>query len=146
MGEQPRRRESTSADQTELATGVTRPSTRIGRPLSLGVLLIGILGGFVAAVLLIQRGDDISEPQSESESLPVDVVATPPPSQYGHCGSDRVYWFDSTKLRKHWLNMPGEEATAIFGRAWWDTIGHMSQSECDSWPDGRDLTTADFDR
>ena len=70
------------------------------------------------------------------------VADTPPPSLYGRCGSDgiRVYWFDRSSYQKRHIDITGEQATAIFGRAWWDTIGHMSQSACDSWPTGPALT------
>ena len=86
---------------------------------------------------------------SYSESQPVDVVATPPSSGYGRCGSDSdsVYWFNSSTFRKHWLNVTWEVLTMTTrDGAWSDPIGHMSQSACDSWPNGRDLTAADFGR
>ena len=88
---------------------------------------------------------------SYSESQPVDVVASIPPSKVARCGSDsaKIYWFDdrTTNYRKHWLNVTWEVvAMTTFNEAWRDPIGHMSQSACDSWPNGRDLTAADFGR
>ena len=83
---------------------------------------------------------------SDSDSLPVNVLATPPSSNYARCGSDniRVYWFDRSNYSKHWLNMTGDEATTIFGSSWWNTIGHMSQGACNSWPTGRNLGPGDY--
>lgn len=83
---------------------------------------------------------------SDSDSVNVQVVATPPSSTYGRCGSDaiRVYWFDRTNLNKHHVNLTGEEATRILGASWWSTIGSLSQSACDSWPTGAALTAANY--
>ena len=78
---------------------------------------------------------------SGSDSLPVDVVPRPTWT-YARCGSDtiRVYWLNSTNLTKHWLNMTWEEvSTRVPG--WGEhLIGHLSQAECNSWPDGRVIT------
>ena len=79
---------------------------------------------------------------SGSNELPVDVVADPEGWTYARCGSDRirVYWFNSTNLTKHWLNMTWEE---VGGRVpgWGEhLIGRLSQAECNSWPDGRVVT------
>ena len=79
---------------------------------------------------------------SGSNSLPVDVVADPEGWTYARCGSDtiRVYWFSSTNLTKHWLNMTWEEVT-IRVPGWGEhLIGRLSQAECNSWPDGRVVT------
>ena len=87
-------------------------------------------------------GDEPDRVNGGSEPPPV------PASNYFRCGSDsiRVYWFDRTNGSKHWLNMTGAEATAIFGGDWWNTIGHVSQSNCDRLPTGRNRTTADYGR
>ena len=79
---------------------------------------------------------------TSSASRRIRVVPTPPSSQYARCGSDaiRVYWFDRTNFQKRHLDITGDEATRIFGRAWWNTIGHMGQSACDIWPTGSRLT------
>lgn len=81
---------------------------------------------------------------SASASLSIRVVPIPPLSLYARCGSDAtsVYWFDRTfgNSQKRHLDITGDEATRIFGRGWWDTIGHMSQSACDIWPTGSRLT------
>ena len=79
---------------------------------------------------------------SANASVIIRVVAVPPSSQYARCGSDaiKVYWFDRTNYQKRHLDITGDQATAIFGLAWWNTIGHMSQSACDSWPTGSRLT------
>ena len=79
---------------------------------------------------------------SGSNSLPVDVVADPEGWTYARCGSDtiRVYWFSSTNLTKHWLNMTWEEVQ-IRVPGWGEhLIGRLSQAKCDSWPDGRVVT------
>lgn len=86
---------------------------------------------------------------SDTRSVTVHVaanVARVPSSGYGRCGSDgiRVYWFNPRNSTKHWINVTGEQATSVFGLPWWDTIGHMSQSDCDSWPTGRNLTMSDL--
>ena len=83
---------------------------------------------------------------SDSDSATVRLVATPPASQYGRCGSDRikVYWFDQRNFRKHHVNLTGEEATRILGASWWATIGHLSQPACDSWPTGAPVTAANY--
>ena len=83
---------------------------------------------------------------SDDERIYVGVLATPPFPAYARCGSDniKVYLFDRTNDRKHHLNMTGEEATSLFGRSWWNTIGHMNQRACDSWPTGTARTAADF--
>ena len=75
-------------------------------------------------------------------SLTIRVVAVAPSSQWSRCGSDeiKVYWFDRTNYQKRHLDITGEQATAIFGLPWWETIRHMSQSACDSWPTGPVLT------
>ena len=79
---------------------------------------------------------------SGSNSLPVDVLADPEGWTYARCGSDarKVYWFNSTNLSKHWLDMTWEEVSIRvpgWGEHW---IGRLSQAKCDSWPDGRDIT------
>ena len=83
---------------------------------------------------------------SDDDSMYLDVLAVPPSSNYARCGSDniKVYLFDRTNKRKHHLNMTGEEATSLFGRSWWNTIGHMAQRACDSWPTGTARTVADY--
>ena len=82
----------------------------------------------------------------DSDSTTVRLVATPPHSQYGRCGSDtiKVYWFDRTNFRKHHVNLTGEEATRILGPSWWATIGHLSQPACDSWPTGAPVTAENY--
>ena len=84
---------------------------------------------------------------SGSNSLSVDVVADPEGWTYARCGSDRikVYWFNSTNLTKHWLNMTWEEIQIRvpgWGEHW---IGRLSQDECNSWPDGRIITDDTWD-
>ena len=90
------------------------------------------------------RVDASNSAGSDSDSLSIRVVPTPPSSLYARCGSDaiKVYWFDRTfrNPQKRHLDITGDEATRIFGRAWWNTIGHMSQSACDLWPTGSRLT------
>ena len=83
---------------------------------------------------------------SDDEHIYLSVLATPPFPTYARCGSDniKVYLFDRTNDRKHHLNMTGDEATSLFGRSWWNTIGHMNQRACDSWPTGTARTAADF--
>lgn len=83
---------------------------------------------------------------SDSDSATVRLVATPPHSQYGRCGSDtiKVYWFDRRNFRKHHVNLTGEEATRILGASWWATIGHLSQPACDSWPTGLPVTAENY--
>ncbi len=84
---------------------------------------------------------------SGSNSLPVDVVADPEGWTYARCGSDtiKVYWFNSTNLTKHWLNMTWKE---VGGRVpgWGEhLIGRLSQDKCNSWPDGRTITDDNWD-
>ena len=79
----------------------------------------------------------------------VDSGSEPPPvpaSNYFRCGSDsiKVYLLNMTNGSKQWLNMTGDEATAIFGSDWWKSIGRMSQSDCDRIPTGPYLTAADY--
>ena len=83
---------------------------------------------------------------SDDDHIYVDVLATPPFPAYARCGNDniKVYLFDRTNDRKHHLDMTGDEATSLFGRSWWNTIGHMAQRACDSWPTGTARTAADF--
>ena len=83
---------------------------------------------------------------SDSDSATVHLVAAPPHSQYGRCGSDtiKVYWFDRRNFRKHHVNLTGEEATRILGPDWWATIGHLSQPACDSWPTGAPVTAENY--
>ena len=79
---------------------------------------------------------------SNSYSASIYAAATSLSSQWSRCGSDeiKVYWFDRTNYQKRHLDITGEQATAIFGLPWWNTIRHMSQSACDSWPTGPVLT------
>ena len=79
---------------------------------------------------------------SNSYSASIYVAATSLSSQWSRCGSDeiKVYWFDRSNYQKRHLDITGDEATAIFGLPWWNTIRHMSQSACDSWPTGPVLT------
>ena len=84
---------------------------------------------------------------SGSDSLPVDVLADPEGWTYARCGSDRikVYWFNSTNLTKHWLDMTWEEVSIRvpgWGEHW---IGRLSQAKCNSWPDGRVITYENWD-
>ena len=61
----------------------------------------------------------------------------PPASRFVRCDGDtiRVWYFESSA--KHHLNITGDQATAIFGGAWWGRIGSMSASDCARWPTGR---------
>ena len=61
----------------------------------------------------------------------------PPPSRFARCDGDtiRVWYFESSA--KHHLNISGDQATAIFGGAWWGRIGSISASDCARWPTGR---------
>ena len=83
---------------------------------------------------------------SDIGSFPVNVVATPPSTNYGRCGSDRirVYWFDRSTFHKHWLNMTWEEAVATISGWGEGLIGHLSQSACNTWTTGGALTTANY--
>ena len=82
----------------------------------------------------------------DSDSDRVNVVATPPSTNYGRCGSDRirVYWFDRSTFHKHWLNMTWEEAVATISGWGEGLIGHLSQSACNTWTTGGALTTANY--
>ena len=102
-------------------------------------VVVAVTVAVVISVFLRPDQDGGGEPPEPPEPP---VVLTPPSSQYARCGSDanKVYWFDRSNYQKRHIDITGEQATAIFGLAWWDTIGHMSQSACDSWPTGNRLT------
>ena len=82
---------------------------------------------------------------SDSDSIRVDVLASPAPT-YGRCGSDgiRVYWFNSSGYDKRWLNMDWEDVAARVSGWGEHMIGHMSQSACDSWPNGPEVNTGNW--
>ena len=82
---------------------------------------------------------------SDSDSIPVDVLAWPAPT-YGRCGSDgiRVYWFNSSGYDKRWLNMTWEDVAARVPGWGEHMIGHMSQSACNSWPNGPEVHTGNW--
>ena len=83
---------------------------------------------------------------SDSDSTRVQVVATPPSTLYGRCGSDatRVYYFERATYTKRHLNMTWEEVAARVPGWGEHMIGHMSQSACNSWPTGLDVTTSNW--
>ena len=87
----------------------------------------------------------VSNSGGSDESGPINfqVVATPAPT-YGRCGSDRirVYWFNSSGYDKRWLNMDWADVAARVPGWGEHMIGHMSQSACNSWPNGPDVTTS----
>ena len=76
----------------------------------------------------------------------VRVVPPPPSTQYGRCGSDRirVYYFERWSYTKRWLNMTWEEVSARVSGWGEHMIGYMSQSDCNSWPNGTNLTTSNW--
>ena len=122
----------------------TSSSTKRGSPhfwlaVAVAIVAVAIVAGVGIFLALPDQGGGVEPPEPPPEPP---VVLTAPSSGYARCGSDaiKVYWFDRTNYQKRHLDITGEQATAIFGRAWWNTIGHMSQSACDSWPTGSPLT------
>ena len=107
--------------------------------LAVAVVIVAIVAGVGILLSLLDQDGGVEPPEPPPEPP---VVLTAPSSGYARCGSDtnKVYWFDRTNYQKRHIDITGEQATAIFGRAWWNTIGHMSQSACDSWPTGPALT------
>ena len=90
---------------------------------------------------------------TDSITVRVPASASPVPlsgkarlSGYAWCEAEgpKVYWFNRQSSTRHWINVTGEQATSVFGLPWWDTIGRLSQSDCDSWPTGRDLKMSDL--
>ena len=83
---------------------------------------------------------------SGSDSKRVDVVASTTHT-YARCGSDtiKVYRFNSSRLGKHWLNMTWEEVAARVSGWGESLIGHLSQAECNSWPDEPAITDSTWD-
>ena len=61
---------------------------------------------------------------------------------YARCGSDaiKVYWFNKSRLGKHWLNMTWEQIQRRVPGWGEHLIGHLSQAECNSWPDEPPIT------
>ena len=114
----------------------TSSSTKGGGLLVLLGVAVVVAVAVVISVFLRPDQDGGPEPPEPP------VVLTAPSSGYARCGSDeiKVYWFDRTNYQKRHIDITGEQATAIFGMPWWQTIGHMSQSACDSWPTGPALT------
>ena len=82
---------------------------------------------------------------SDTDSLPVDVVASTTYT-YARCGSDtiKVYYFETATLTKRHLNMTWEEVAARVPGWGEHMIGHLSQSACNSWPTGTDVTTGNW--
>ena len=78
---------------------------------------------------------------NDTDSVSVQVVATPPQSRYGYCGNDavNVYWFDLERLTKYHV---AENAGEIQPDSWWGTIGHGM--DCDGWTDGDTLQPEDY--
>ena len=84
---------------------------------------------------------------SDSRSVIVHVpanVAPAPASGYAWCGSEKVWWFNRQTSTRHWINVTGDQATKVFGLAWWETVVRMSKSDCDTWEEGRPLTMRDL--
>ena len=84
---------------------------------------------------------------SNSRSVIVHVtanVAPAPASNYAWCGSEKVWWFNRQTSTRHWIKVTGEQATAVFGLPWWDTVVPMSKIDCDTWEEGRPLTMPDL--
>ena len=104
---------------------------------------------------------------SDSDSHPVDVLATPPSTALARCGSDatNVYYFETASYTKHQLRLgaaPNRDAWAdtdaddalsapalsapALSDAWSGDeriIAIFSQAACDSWPTGNDLIVSD---
>ena len=73
----------------------------------------------------------------DSDSAHVDVVYATT-YMYARCGSDtKVYYFNNSRLGKHWLNM-----TPRWPDNW---VGHLSQARCNSWPDEPTITDDTWD-
>ena len=69
----------------------------------------------------------------------------PPASRLARCDGDtiRVWYFHPSAGTKHHLNLTWEQATAIFGSSWGNTIGSMSASDCARWTTGRTYGESD---
>ncbi len=83
---------------------------------------------------------------SARAEVTVRVVPPPPSTQYGRCGSDRirVYYFERWSYTKRWLNMTWDEVAARVSGWGEHMIGHMSQTNCNLWPNGTNLTTSNW--
>ena len=85
----------------------------------------------------------VSNSGGRDESGPIDFqVVARTTYTYARCGSDaiRVYWFNRSRLGKHWLNMTWEQVQDRVPGWGEHLIGRLSQAECNSWLDEPPIT------
>ena len=79
---------------------------------------------------------------------PPPPLPEPPASRLARCDGDtiRVWYFHPSAGTKHHLDITWEQAVAIFGSSWGNTIGNMSASDCARWTTGSAYGVSDARR